>query len=150
MNKITAIKAVDRPGYDTDAYGWAMAQAALIREHRLDEIDWENVAEEIESVGKSERNSAESALRLVLMHQLKWRHQVTFRSRSWKNSIEGHLETFDEVMAENPSLKSRLGDILATAYRKARYEAAKETGLDIELFPVDPPAWDIIRGPLKD
>lgn len=138
------------PAYDEDGYGWAMAQAALIRAGRIDSIDWDNVAEEIESMGKSEYRSAESALVIILLHLLKWDHQITFRTRSWSQSIEGHLEQFDDVIRENPSLKSRLPEILAKAQRKARYEAAKETGLNIDLFPLDPPSWDKIRGPLPE
>ena len=148
MNKpaqVAAAPPVDYPDYHKDGYGWAMAQAAIIRAGRLDSIDWENVAEEVESVGKSEKSSAESALRVVLMHQLKWQHQVTFRTRSWELSIRNHLEEFDDVMRDNPSLKSRLEEMLARAYRRARVDAAQETGLDIDIFPIDPPSWEEIR-----
>jgi hypothetical protein len=138
------------PPYDEDAYGWAMAQARFLREQRLEAIDWENVAEEIESMGRGERKSAESQLRIVLMHRLKWMHQPTHRGRSWQNSIGEHLRRFDRVMSENPSLKPKLDSIRAEAYREARYEASQETGLDIDTFPEEPPSWDAIRGPLPD
>ncbi len=60
--------------YEKDAYGWAMEQAALIRAGRLSELDLENIAEEIESVGKSERKALESFLARLLMPRLKWQH----------------------------------------------------------------------------
>lgn len=142
--------ATASPPYELDGYGWAMAQARLIREHRIDEIDWDNVAEEIESVGRSEWRSVQSALRVVILHQLKWRHQVTFRCRSWSQSIDEHLRRFDHEVSENPGLKPHLDQIKAEAHRRARNEAAQETGLDLALFPVDPPSWDDIRAPLED
>jgi len=135
------------PSYDTDGYGWAMAQAQLLRERRFSEIDWDNVIEEIESVGKSEETAVESALRLVLMHQLKWEHQKMFRSRSWADSIREHLRRFDQLIGKNPGLKHKLPEILAYAHRSARNEAAIETGIDIDLFPLDPQSWEAIRAP---
>ncbi len=148
MNAQTKIRAArPSPAYDADGYGWAMAQAELLRARRFDDVDWANVIEEIESVGKSERSSVESALRVVLMHQLKWEHQKMFRARSWANSIRTHLGHFDDRLSDNPGLKSQLSSILQRAYRDARSEAANETGIDIDLFPVDPPSWDEIRAP---
>jgi hypothetical protein len=141
--------AIIVPPYETDGYGWAMAQAQLIRERRLELIDWDNVAEEIEGMGKSELRAVVSALRIVLLHRLKWQHQPLYCSRSWANSIAEHLRRFDEDMAANPSLKSRLDDILRDAYRQARYEAAQETGRLPDVFPEAPPAWDEIRAPLN-
>jgi hypothetical protein len=141
---------VASPPYDLDTYGWALAQARLIRERRLAEVDWDNVAEEIESLGRSEKRSAESALKIVLLHQLKWQHQPLFRSKSWRNSIAEHLRRFDDEMSDNPSLKPKLDEILRQAYRRARFEAAQETGLDPSLFPELPPSWDSIRGDLPD
>ncbi len=150
MNKpvqIVAEPPLDYPDYHDDGYGWALAQAAIIRAGRLDSIDWEHVAEEVESMGKSQKSSAESALRIVLMHQLKWQYQPIFRTRSWQNSIKNHLQDFDDVMADNPSLKAKLDEILARAFRRARVDASNETGFDIDLFPADPPSWDEIRAP---
>jgi hypothetical protein len=138
------------PSYSDDGYGWAMAQGRLLRERRVEAIDWDNVAEEIESTGRAEASAAESRLRLVLMHQLKWTYQPAFRSRSWSNSIREHLKRFDRVLRKNPSLKLILDEILADAYADARLEASQETGFDIDTFPKEPPSWETIRGPLPD
>lgn len=150
MNKPAKIATATPPAYDKDVYGWALAQAELIRSGRLGEIDIENVAEEIESVGKSEYRALESALRIVLLHRLKWQFQPTHRSRSWQNSIRSHLIDFEELLADNPSLKSRLDEIRKRSYRSATVEAAVETGLAIEGFPAEPPSWDEIRADVVD
>lgn len=147
MNAPAKIEAPASPGYWEDGYGWAMAQAQLIRERRFDEIDWDNVVEEIESVGRSAQASVESALRLVLLHQLKWEHQTTYRSRSWSNSIREHLKRFDRLLNKHPGMKGNLPEILEDAYLSARLDASNETGLDIDLFPTEPPSWESIRAP---
>lgn len=62
--------------YDVDVLEWSEQQARLLRQlaagERLNEpIDWENVAEEIESVGRSQRDAVESLWTLAFLHDLK-------------------------------------------------------------------------------
>ena len=70
--------------YDSDFYLWSAGQAALIREGKFDQLDIENVAEEIESLGRSDKRALGSQLRRLLMHLLKWEHQASRRSQSWR------------------------------------------------------------------
>jgi Domain of unknown function DUF29 len=140
-----ATRAKNYPDYDSDGYGWAMAQAALIRERRFNELDIDNLAEEIESMGKSEWRAVESALRVVLLHILKWQNQPAHRSRSWANSIAAHRAHFEDELAANPSLKPHLDEIRRRAYRLVRVEAERETGLDAATFAEAAPDWDVIR-----
>ena len=123
------------PGYMDDFYSWALAQARLLRARELDAIDWENVAEEIESLGREQFNKLESAFRVLLMHMLKWDQQPERRSRSWALSIARQRLELDDVLSDNPGLKPRRDEALARAYKKARLEAAQETGLDLKRFP---------------
>jgi len=146
MNAQTKIKAAS-PSYDADGYGWAMAQAQLLRERRFSEIDWDNVIEEIEDVGASHYRTVESALRIILLHHLKWEHQPSRRSRSWVNSIRVHLERYDRILTKHPGLKPSLGEMMDDIYPLARLDASNETGIDIDLFPLDPPSWEHIRAP---
>ena len=67
-----------------------MRQAALLRAGRLSEIDPVAIAEEIDDVGSEEYHRLESALRVVMLHLLKWDHQPDRRSRSWTLSILEH------------------------------------------------------------
>jgi hypothetical protein len=132
------------PPYEVDAYGWAYAQAQLLRERRFDLLDIENIAEEIESVAKSEKSSAESALRVLMMHILKWQHQPERRSRSWAVSIAGQRLEYERVIAENPSLKPKLDEMRDHSYRRARLEAVKETDLPLKTFPLEPIDWQTV------
>ncbi len=135
------------PPYELDGYGWALAQARLLREHRFEELDIVNIAEEIESVGKSEQKAAESNLKVALLHHLKWEYQPERRSASWSRSIREHLRRFDRLISKNPSLKAHLPEILEEAYLEACFEAAEETGLAEGTFPIEPPSWEELRAP---
>lgn len=131
--------------YDRDFYSWLMEQARHVRAGRWTALDRENLAEEIESLGREQFNKLESALRVLLMHILKWDHQPERRTRSWAISIKDQRIEFDQVLQDNPGLKSRLDEALARAYRRARLQAANETGLDEEMFPgACPYTWDDI------
>jgi hypothetical protein len=67
--------------YDTDFYGWALEQARAIRAsgaarlNTLASVDWENIAEELEGLARSEAKELRSRYRRLLLHLLKWRFQ---------------------------------------------------------------------------
>src|SRR6266481_4817281 len=81
--------------YDRDFYSWPLEQARLVREGRWDAVDRDNVAEEIESLGREQFNKLASALRVLMLHMLKWDHQPKLRSRSWVLSIEAQRLELD-------------------------------------------------------
>jgi hypothetical protein len=124
-----------RAEYERDLYSWLMEQARHLRDGRFDALDRENLAEEIESLGREQFNKLVSALRVAMLHILKWDHQPSLRSRSWVLSIEEQRLEIADVLTDNPGLKPRIGEAVARAYRRARIEAAKETGLDEAEFP---------------
>ena len=128
-----------RARYDDDFYGWALEQARLVREGRWDAVDRDNVAEEIESLGREQFNKLESAFRVVMLPILRWDHQPALRSRSWVLSIKAQRIEIEDVLTDNPGLKPRIGEAIARGYRRARIEAARETGLDEKEFPTSCP-----------
>jgi len=124
---------------EADLYSWAVRQAALLREGRLTEIDAAAIAEEIDDVGEEEYHRLESALRVLMLHLLKWDHQPERRSRSWTLSIREHRRRAQRQLLRSPGLKSQLDDALTAAYEDARLEAAGETGLPMRLIPATRP-----------
>jgi hypothetical protein len=117
-----------------------------VRERNWDSDDSDNVAEEIESLGREQFNKLESALRVLLAHMLKWDHQPDRRGRSWMLTIAAQRLELEDVLSDNPGLKPRTMEAVARAYRKARVEAARETELDLRTFPAQCPyAWEEIR-----
>src|SRR5262249_4085356 len=133
--------------YNRDFYSWLMEQAGHVRDGRWDAVDRENLAEEIESLGREQFNKLEGALRVLMLHMLKWDHQPQKRSRSWALTVRTQRLEVEDVLSDNPSLKSRTAEAMARGYRKARVEAAKETGLDEHVFPTSCPYdWNEVMG----
>ena len=128
-----------RADYARDFYSWLMEQARFVREGRFDALDRDNLAEEIESLGREQFNKLVSALRVLMLHMLKRDHQPERRSRSWLLSIEAQRDDLDDVLDDNPGLKPRIAEAIGRAYRRARRDAAQETGLDQTAFPASCP-----------
>ncbi len=131
--------AVSNSLYERDFYAWANQQAALLRAGKLAEADIENIAEEIESMGRGEKRELVSRLTILLQHLLKWQFQPGRRSVSWRLSIENTRLQLEDHMRDNPSLKSQLDEVMRSAYRRALNEAVAETGFARTAFPTDCP-----------
>lgn len=121
--------------YEQDFYAWANEQAELLRAGKLSEADIAHIAEEIESMGKSEKRELVNRLAVLLTHLLKWQFQPGLRGNSWRLSIEEQRERLSDHLSDNPSLKATLTESIASGYRLARIGATRETGLDRETFP---------------
>jgi len=130
-----ALPAKERAAYDRDFYTWSQEQGRLVREGRWAEVDRENVAEEMESLGREQFNKLESAIRVILIHMLKWDHQPERRSRSWALSIATQRVHVEQILDDNPGLKPLIAEAVARAYRLARLESINETGLKKATFP---------------
>ena len=115
--------------YETDFALWSERQAAALRRRAGNEIDWENVAEEIESLGKSDRREIRSRLAVILTHLLKWQFQPDARSSSWRGSVVENRNKIADLIDESPSLRNYPGQVLAKVYDDAREVAEAETGL---------------------
>jgi hypothetical protein len=120
--------------YEKDFYAWTAHNAKLLREGKLSEIDVEHIAEEIESMGKSEKRELMSRLAILLAHLLKWQFQPERQSNSWKYTIEEQREEVLELLEESPSLKYEINDKIDRAYRKAILWAATEMGVNKSIF----------------
>jgi hypothetical protein len=130
--------------YERDFYAWANEQAALLRAGRLSEADIAHIAEEIESMGKTEKRELVSRLAVLLLHLLKWQFQPGFRGASWEASIKVQRNALEDHLGDNPSLKALLPQAIERAYGNAVIEAKAETGLPGKTFPVVCP-WTIAQ-----
>jgi hypothetical protein len=136
---------VPRTRYEADLYGWAMEQAALLRAGRIAEADAAHIAEELDDVGNEQYDKLHSALRLILLHLLKWDYQPERRSRSWHLSILVHRKHVLRVLRKNPGLQSVVDEAATEAYEVARIEAAAQTLLEEDVFPLECPyPWDAV------
>lgn len=125
--------------YESDFYAWTLEQASLLRSHQWAQIDLSNLIEEIESLGKQQRQELRNRLSILIGHLLKWEYQTKHRSRSWLATLRIQRLDISELLADNPSLKPYLEEALQTAYLKSVALAVCETNLPERTFPKDCP-----------
>jgi hypothetical protein len=128
--------------YERDFFAWSRQQAELLRAGKLADADIDHIAEEIDSIGRTEKRELVSRLSVLLLHLLKWRYQPQNRSPSWEASIRVQRNRLADHLDDNPSLKPLLPKPLASAYRDASLEAIAETGLPGSTFPEGCP-WTV-------
>jgi len=125
--------------YDQDFRAWAAEQAELVRSRAHNQLDWDNIAEELEDLSKRVEGELESRYAVLLKHLLKWRHQPERRARSWELTIGNQRDAILRVLEKHPSLKARDAELFADAYWLARRAVGRETRLGADAFPVEPP-----------
>jgi hypothetical protein len=128
---------VNVASYDTDFFKWTQQQAEALAAGKASELDWANLAEEIESLGRRDWRALESRLDILLMHLLKWIYQPERRQtgRSWASTIREQRLRIGRILRDSPSLRRQVPELLATSYQNARLLGQDETGLSLETFP---------------
>jgi uncharacterized protein DUF29 len=121
--------------YEDDFYGWTQEQAQYLREGKWADVDIMQVAEEIESLGISDEHTITRQLQRLLLHLLKWRYQPTHRTPSWRRSIRQARDAINDRTERSHSLREYPAQRLRLAYRRARRDAAEDTGLPLATFP---------------
>ncbi|NEP15193.1 MAG: DUF29 domain-containing protein [Symploca sp. SIO2C1] len=125
--------------YEVDFHAWIQEQVLLLRKHQWSELDLLNLIEEIESLGKQQRQELRNRLSVLIGHLLKWEYQPQRRSRSWLATIRVQRLDVSELLEENPSLKPYLEEALQKAYAKGVLLAVRETDLPRDTFSVKCP-----------
>lgn len=125
--------------YEADYSRWLFENARLLREGRFSEADIENIAEELEDMGRSEKRAVASHLTVLLTHLLKWQYQPEHRSSSWRGSIYNARTSVEDLLRESPSLRNRVPELVTDRYRIARNNAIIETGLAEGALPLTCP-----------
>jgi hypothetical protein len=121
--------------YSTDFSVWINQTAQRLREQRWHEIDLPNLIAEVEDLGKSERRGIVSQLTRLLLHLLKWQYQPQRRSDSWLDSITDARTQIELAVEDSPSLRNYPAEQLEASYQRARRQAAKQTNLEVAVFP---------------
>jgi hypothetical protein len=137
--------------YAQDFYAWTQQQAELLRSGKVDELDVENLLEEIESLGRQERQELRNRLGVLLGHLLKWRYQPEARSRSWTGTIREQRQEIKRHLRENPSLKPYLLEAIEIGYEKGLTLLERETPVDLSQVPLTCPfsAAEIFEEPVE-
>ncbi len=124
MNIQTKIKADD--AYHADFTAWLLKQAQHLRAREADALDWDNLAEEIEDMGKSEFREVESRLRTILVHLLKLGLSRTNTPRGgWIETVQTQRNGLEAVLRDSPSLRPRAESALPALYDRAKRDAIR-------------------------
>ena len=115
--------------YEQDYYQWLTQTTKLLKEKKFTQLDLENLIEEIESLGKSEKRAIKSNLIVVILHLLKWQYQPQKRSNSWKSSIREHRRRIQELLTDSPSLNN----YLETEYPDIYQDAIATMSFDFDI-----------------
>lgn len=121
--------------YESDFYHWTVDQVRSLRLGKLDSLDLENLAEEIESLGNQQRSELENRLAILLGHLLKWDLQPNLRGKSWRSTIREQRRQIQKLITKNPSLKSYLDEAMSEGYESALDLVVRETPFDYKELP---------------
>jgi len=121
--------------YETDFYGWIQNQAGVLRAGNFASLDLDNLIEEIEDMGKRQKQELRSRLSILFAHLLKWQYQPTLQSKSWVSTIKVQRFEIRMHIDDNPSLKHHLDETIDKAWQGALIMAENETGLPASTFP---------------
>lgn len=125
--------------YERDFFTWTQEQAEKLRSRAHNEVDWENVAEEIDSVGRSQKSEIRTRLAVLIQHLLKWQFQPERRGESWLSTIAEQRLRIEGEVQDSPSLKRFSEEALDWSYRWAVRHAAREMNVDPRSLPERPP-----------
>jgi hypothetical protein len=111
--------------YDQDLVRWSEEQARALRAAANEgwnaPIDWEHVAEEIESLGRSDRRALASHIAIVIEHLLKLQASPSLvPTRGWEESILRARGEIEQLLADSPSLRAEVADMVTKALPRAR------------------------------
>jgi len=125
--------------YEHDFCAWLEHNVVLLKQGRVSEIDIRNIADELESMGKSQHRELTNRLKILFAHLLKWEFESEYRSKSWKRTIIEQRQQIRQLLETSPSLKHGIDGKVEKAYVYAVEYAAFETGIPQNDFPKNCP-----------
>lgn len=138
--------------HDKDFLAWSKQQAEALRAAAQigakQLIDWENLAEEIEDLGRSQRSSVASHIMRIIQHLVKLDHSPAVEPRrGWCKTIRLARLQVEKRLEDNPSLKPELGRIVDEETRRGIESAIADFEEHGELDELD--ANVLRRAPLR-
>ena len=124
--------------YETDFYAWTLEQSKFLKEGDFKHLDIINLVEEVESLGKQQRQELRNRLGILIGHLLKWDYQPEMRSKSWRATIREQRREVLHLLKENPSLKPYLAEAVMNAHQSGLDLVIRETPLDDPDLPANP------------
>jgi hypothetical protein len=135
------VKAKSTSLYDADYQLWLDQTVAQLKAHNFSNLDLENLIEEIESLGKSDKRAISSYLMRLCEHFLKLRYWEAERDncfRAWKLEVANFRLQIQAILKDSPSLKNHLRENFGLEYRNGRTLFLNASELDARLIPQEP------------
>ncbi|HEY9691070.1 MAG TPA: DUF29 domain-containing protein [Oculatellaceae cyanobacterium] len=120
--------------YEEDYCLWIEKTANQIRSGNFNLVDWDNLVEELESLGNSDKRELENRLTVLLEHLLKlayWEPERETNARGWLLTIKEQRRQIKKLLRDSPSLKYYAEKIFIECYQDALEDAAFKSKLDI-------------------
>ena len=127
--------------YDQDYYLWLRTTINQLRTNQFLSVDLDNLIEELEDIGRSQKRAIESLLIKLLEHLLKlkcWDEERERNQGHWKGEIRTFRREIKKALKDSPSLKPYILEIFDQCYEDARTEASDRSQLAIDIFPLIP------------
>jgi hypothetical protein len=128
--------------YEQDYYLWLLQTSKLLQEGKLNQVDINNLIEEIDSMGRSEKKAVKNRLIVLIEHLLKlnyWQTEKEYNARGWQRTVVEQRLQIDLSLEDSPSLRNLLDEIFLDCYNRARKDILKTYNLSSDLFPMEPP-----------
>jgi hypothetical protein len=125
--------------YRVDFFTWANTQADAVRRRSANELDWDNIAEELEGLARQDAWELYNRFVVLVTHLLKWRHQADWRGPSWETTIRVQRKDIAKLLKRSPGLKSVQAEDFLDAFDRARLSAAEEMKRDPRTLPTEAP-----------
>jgi len=120
-------QAITKTLYDRDFSLWLEETAARLRVKDFDRLDIDNLLEEIETLGRSERNELKSRLDTLLSHILKRVHvPIQDDYNGWERTIREQRKQIRRRLADSPSLKNYLPEIFDEVWKDVPIELKED------------------------
>ncbi len=129
--------------YEQDYCLWLEKTIEQLRSRQFSGLDLDNLIEELESMGRSDRRAIKSLLTKLLEHLLKlayWASEREYNANKWKVEIRTFRQQITDLLTDSPSLKPYLAEIFEECYGRARNNVIDLIGLSANTFPIDPVA----------
>jgi hypothetical protein len=123
--------------YQEDFYGWLQETANLLKEHRFEKLDLENLIEEIETMGRSEKRELESPLTVIAEHLLKLTYWLTEKEtnvQGWRSTVVEQRRQVQRLLRESPSLRRLIPEIWIDCYQAAREDTVRKYPLWLLIY----------------
>jgi hypothetical protein len=130
--------------YERDFYSWALEQARALLEHRTEDLDWDNLADEVGDLARSERRALRSQCARLIEHLLKIGYApmaiLESNRRLWNASVSDARSEINDLLGESPGLKPSVEELFRSAWEKGRNAVLMFLELPDEALP-ETPLW---------